>query len=143
MLPEPRESAAGGGVGVWLWRGSWCWASGCVASFALVGGVGAGVGLRLGWGSGFRIGCGGLHGGAAGQVGDAEVGAVLVAGQADGGDPGGALVDEDRRGEAECSATEAAACFGVRRGWRRLVCLWYCDGLHVLLSRCQLSVELC
>jgi len=71
--------------------------------------VGRGCGffqLRLGWsgergggfglfGSGFGVGCGGLHRGAAGRVGEQEVGAVLAAGQAQGSDPGGALMDQD------------------------------------------------
>ena len=56
------------------------------------------VGLSL-LGQGFRVWCGGLNGGSAGEIDDAEVGAVLVARETDGGDPGGSLVDED--GEEE------------------------------------------
>lgn len=50
-------------------------------------------------GQGFRVWCSGLNGGSAGEIDDAEVGALLVAGKTDGGDPGGSLVNED--GEEE------------------------------------------
>jgi len=64
-------------IGFQLWRG-WRWERS------------AGSGLR----GGFRVGCGRLDRSAAGKVGDHEIGAVLVAGEANRGDEGGALVDD-------------------------------------------------
>ena len=75
------------------------------------GGVGigrGGVGLQLlsRWGGkrrvrcdllryGLRIGCRGLNGSAAGEIGDHEIGAALVARKADGSDEGRALMDKN------------------------------------------------
>ena len=76
----------GGGVGIWR---------GC-GGFRLLGWRGWDWPIRFNLlRKGFRVRCGRLGGGAAGQVSDAEVGAVLVAGKADGGDEGRALVDQN------------------------------------------------
>jgi hypothetical protein len=45
-------------------------------------------------GQGFRVWRGGFNGGSAREIDDAKVGAVLVARETDGGDPGGSLVDK-------------------------------------------------
>jgi hypothetical protein len=76
----------GGGVGVWR---------GC-GGFRLLGWRGWDWPIRFNLlRKRFRVRCGRLGGGAAGQVSDAEVGSVLVAREADGSNEGGALVNQN------------------------------------------------
>ena len=68
-------------------------------------------------------------GGAAGQVGDAEVSAVFVAGKADGSDEGGSLVDQN---------TEDKQMHGDRRGGILRVAREGCDRFAYCFDVCAL-----
>jgi hypothetical protein len=72
----------------------------------------------------FWIGCCGLNWGAAGEIDDAKVGAVFVPRETDGGDPGGALVDEEgeedqvqRDGGGSITGVALGGCDGFAYGF--------------------------
>ena len=95
------------------WRGEW--------------GVGCNE-LRLS----FRGGRRSLDGSAAGQIGDHQIGAVFTAGEADGGDPRGVLVDQGSEDQQmqngrDCGRLWAAA------GWRN----GFADGFDAWFSWLQ------
>ena len=94
MLPEPRASVPAVESGL-AEAGVWCWARRWLSSS--VGG-GWERGRGCGWfGSVFGFGAVVCSGARAGQVGEEEVVAVWAAGEADGGDPGGAVMRIRRR----------------------------------------------
>ena len=64
---------------------------------------------------GLRVGCRGLDGGSAGQVCDAEVCAVFVAGEANWGDPCGSLVDKTGE-DKQMHSYRRGGILGIARG---------------------------
>ena len=128
-------AGAEGVVRLWWSRASvWRWSlllGETAFVFCLRGDLGAAMSCSAGWGWLFGLACCGLRGGAAGQVGEHEVGAVVGAGEADGGDPGGAVVDEMATSRRRCAARRQRRTSRLRRGGAMGLPMVICSsGLH-------------
>ena len=131
MLPEPRESApvveSGLGDAGELVLGE----AALVLGFGL-GGVGRAVSAFACWGKALGLGVAAWMG--ARHVGDHEIGAVWIAGETDGRDPGGALMQQNAE---EKQMEDGGHGSMLRTAWRCRDGFAYCFDVCLLL--CQFT----